>query len=918
MRKTIFLLILFGVSLVKSQVITVNPPFPTADEPVTVTLNTVGTALENYVGDVYAHTGITVNGQQWQHVIGTWGDNSTQPKLTNIGTNLYELNITPSIRQFYGATESEDITQLCFVFRSADASLQTYPDIFYDVQESTSLNVIITYPQQNPYIVKLNDTVHIEWYASLADSSCLFLNGEKIFSGTGDYFTYDFTALESGNNTVKVVARNSDGIVADSLDFYARDSVEVADLPGGVVDGINYINDTSLILCLYAPYKDYVFAIGDFSDWKVKDEYYMKITPDSLRYWVRINGLEPGKQYIYQYFIDGEIRVGDIYADQVSDPWNDKYISSTTYPGLPEYPYGKTEGIATVFKTGQQDYQWEVTGFEAPEKEKLVVYELLVRDFIGKHDFQTLKDTLSYLKRLGVNAIELMPVSEFEGNSSWGYNPNYYFAPDKYYGPKNSYKEFIDKCHENGMAVIMDMVLNHAFGTCPLVMMYWDKTNNRPAANNPWFNQECPHPPYCWGFDFNHESPDTKRFVDSVTSYWLTQYKVDGFRFDFTKGFTNNNTGSGYDADRIAILKRMADHIWQVKPGAYVILEHFCDNSEEKELADYGMMIWGNSNYNYNEATMGWLQNSDFSWISYKKRGWSQPNVMGYMESHDEERLMYKNLKYGNASGSYNVKNLSTALKRMELAGNFFFTVPGPKMIWEFGERGFDLSINYPCGDESCRTDPKPPRWEYMQDWRRRNVYNVWKSLIDLKERYDVFSTDNYETDFAGAVKRLGLKSNEMNVVVLGNFDVVAKEGNPKFYSTGKWYEYWTGDSIEVNNVNEKILLQPGEYRLYTDKKIESPGFTGIGEIDDVTVDFTVYPNPLSDILNLEIKNSYGLDNVTVSIISTDGRLYYYSKPDIHKGLNRITINVERIPEGINFIKVSSGNTVSVKKFVKL
>ena len=87
----------------------------------------------------------------------------------------------------------------------------------------------------------------------------------------------------------------------------------------------------------------------------------------------------------------------------------------------------------------------------------------------------------NYIERLEINAIELMPTNEFEGNSSWGYNPNYYFAPDKYYGPRNNFKAFVDACHERGIAVIIDLVLNHAYGSCPFVQMYWLICYNSPS-----------------------------------------------------------------------------------------------------------------------------------------------------------------------------------------------------------------------------------------------------------------------------------------------------------------------------------------------------------------------------------------------------------------------------------------------------
>src|SRR5690606_34744624 len=205
----------------------------------------------------------------------------------------------------------------------------------------------------------------------------------------------------------------------------------------------------------------------------------------------------------------------------------------------------------------------------------LVVYELHVRDFLSSHSFSDLIDTISYLKRLGINAIELMPLNEFEGNDSWGYNPSFYFSVDKYYGTKQELKRLIDAAHQNGIAVILDIVLNHPFGLSPMVQMYFDKSANKPAGNNPWFYRDYVGP-YEWGYDFNHDSPYTKQFVDDVNSFWINEFHFDGFRFDFTKGFTSAAFPfDGYNSSRIAILKRMADKIWEQDENAYIILEHW-------------------------------------------------------------------------------------------------------------------------------------------------------------------------------------------------------------------------------------------------------------------------------------------------------------------------------------------------------
>ncbi|MCB0535881.1 MAG: hypothetical protein KDD14_27005, partial [Saprospiraceae bacterium] len=167
----------------------------------------------------------------------------------------------------------------------------------------------------------------------------------------------------------------------------------------------------------------------------------------------------------------------------------------------------------SVFKWGSPDFNWQIEDFQAPPREELVVYELLLRDFLARHDYQTLKDTLDYLQRLGINAIELMPVSEFEGNISWGYNPSFHMALDKYYGTPEAFKSLIDECHRRGIAVILDVVYNHAFSQSPLARLDWDAAAFRPSPTNPWLNVEATHP-FNVGYDFNHESPDTRRYID--------------------------------------------------------------------------------------------------------------------------------------------------------------------------------------------------------------------------------------------------------------------------------------------------------------------------------------------------------------------------------------------------------------------
>lgn len=594
------------------------------------------------------------------------------------------------------------------------------------------------------------------------------------------------------------------------------------ELPAGTVDGVTYINSgKSVIFNLYAPSKTSVSVIGDFNNWAASAKYAMNHTPDGKRWWIQVDNLDANTEYAYQYLIDGSLKVADPYTEKVLDPDNDKYLTADTYPGLKAYPTGKTTGNVSVLQANQPAYSWKNTTFARPEKKKLVIYELLVRDFIDKHNYQTLKDTLNYLANLGVNAIELMPINEFEGNLSWGYNPSFYFAPDKYYGTKNALKAFIDECHSRGIAVIQDMVLNHSFGQSPMVQMYFNTAAGKPAANNPWYNVDPTHP-YNVGYQFNHESAATKYFVKNVIKFWMQEYKIDGFRFDLSKGFTQVNYGTSdaavgpwgqYDASRVAIWKEYNNYIKSIdNNNFYVILEHFAANQEEKELAEEGMMLWNNLNYNANEATMGWLTNSNFQGIFYDQHTFTLPyQLVGYFESHDEERLMFKNEAYGNAAGSYSVKEIPTGLKREEMAAAFLLSVPGPKMIWQFGELGYDKTI-----DLNGRTGNKPILWNYNADPQRRHLYSIYSQLINLRKKNAVFATTDYVYNLSGAVKTIQLKDAGANVEVVGNFDVASQTVNITFPSTGTYTDALTGASINVASPSYSITLAPGEYHVYS------------------------------------------------------------------------------------------------------
>lgn len=909
MRRYQILIILIMISLRSfAQVVTSAPVYPTINDSIVIYFDaSLGDAgLAGYTGtDVYAHTGVitekSTTSSDWKYVIADWNVNTAKAKLSKVDTDLWKLNIG-YIHEYYDVPASEKVISLAFVFRNGNGSVTGRDvggaDIFYNLFEpgltvffeEPDVDLSFGDPRRSPLFLDSGDSLTIRGKAvtlgTKVSTITLQYEGTVLAQVADSILNYRLPGdmLHSGINELLLIAADTADIRdTSSLAVMQNPPVKDTALPSGTRPGINIVDENSVILALFAPYKEFVYVIGDFNDWQVDTSYFMNryyVSEDSVVWWLEIDNLNPDTEYAFQYLVDGEIRIADPYTEKILDPWNDRYISAGTYPNLKAYPDGKTDLPVAVLQTQVNEYIWNDDGYQRPEKHQLVIYELLLRDFIAAHDFSMLIDTLDYLANLGINAIELMPVNEFEGNSSWGYNPSFYFAVDKYYGPAVDFKRFVDECHQRGLAVIIDMVLNHSYGQSPLVRLYWNDHLAQPAANNPWYNEVSPNPSYSWGYDFDHESPHTEAFVDCVNRYWIEEFHVDGFRFDFTKGFTNMpGDGSAFDGSRISILKRMAESIWSVDDQIYVILEHFAGDSEERILADYGMMLWANSNWNYAQLAMGYTKDSDFSWGFYGTRGWPNPHLVTYMESHDEERLMYKCMTWGNSAGDYNIQELHQALNRQKLANAFFLTLPGPKMIWQFGELGYDVSI-----DDPCRICEKPILWEYNQDLYRRNLYKTVQALLKLRRENDVFTSPNTSVNLSvgssSAIKRITLMG-DMNVLILGNMDVVSRDAVPDFPYGGIWYDYFSGDSIYVEFTSTPINLKPGEFHIYTTEKLATPE-TGIisginGNISALPDRFKVYnnyPNPF----NAETTLRYDLEresDVRIIIYDLTGREVY-------------------------------------------
>jgi 1,4-alpha-glucan branching enzyme len=832
----------------------VVPMNPKADEQVTITFRAARSTDQALVGasKVYMHSAAVLgkNAERWDRTVGNWGQDDGIGQMTNVGTDVWQMTLTP--QAYYNLTDpNENIFKLAMVFRSADGSkIQKHAcsgaDIFYHITSGFYLDV--TSPNQNNYLVGQNSNFTIAANTPEQANYTVTLGGSQIHAAsntTNISFSHSLSTI--GSRSLEVTAVNGQGVTKTktfTIDVFSP--VGVIDLPSGLRHGINYDkNDpTKVILALHLPTqtKEVVHVIGDFNNWQVSEPYKLNRTTDGSTWWIELTGLTPKKEYVYQYLIDGNIRIGDPYADKVSDP-DDRWISEETYPGLIPYPEGKTFGRATVFQTDQDEYVWQSNDFVRPAPNKLNIYELHIRDFHPDHTFTAVIDELDYLQGLGINCIGLMPINEFEGNSSWGYNPNYYFAVDKYYGHKNELKRLIDECHKRGIAVLNDIVLNHSWHSSPMAMAYWDEANNKPAANNPWYNADHNFaiPDAHWGAPFNHDSHHTRAFIDSVNNYWMTEYRFDGFRFDFTKGFSNNWKdypdvwGSWYDADRVFNLTRMADAIWERHPGSFVIFEHLADQPEEKALADRGILMWGGHGVTglYEETPLGW-NNVNLYRALRQSLDFNFDNLMSYMESHDEERVAYKIKTYGR---NFIKNSLEEQMNRLKLNAVFNLLIPGPRMIWQFGEIGYDVHINY-----NGRTGEKPYlKEEYFAMEERKSLYDTYSLLFNLRNQHEVFHhLVGHSLD--GWAKRMHFSHNGIDVIVIGNFQAWHEidqhthspfiDINPALPYAGDWYELVSNEKRTLTSTNS-YRLNAGEFRIYSsaplngeNEPVENESFT--------------------------------------------------------------------------------------------
>ena len=866
---------------------------------------------------IYAHTGVitnaSVSSSDWKYAP-NWGDNSAKYKLEYVSADLWKLDIG-DIRSYYGITDpSVSVKRLAFVFRNSTCTAEGKgtgnTDIFLDVLPE-GLQVSLS-ADTDGTVLQPHSNVSLTLRSSQAADLTLSVNGSTIGSASGKTeLTAKYSFAQSGNYTVTGTATAGGKTVTKSIEYVCLAPSTAADYPGGKpVMGAVRNGDGSVTFCIAAPQKQTAMLVGSWNGYATDTKYTMAYQDyEGNRYfWITVPGLERGKDYMYYYLIDGTTKVGDPYARLILDPNYDRYIAEGVFPDMPAYPDAVSDVPLAVFNDNINDYDWQVSGFKGAEASNLFIYELLLRDFTGTEgqaygngNVRLAMEKIPYLKQLGVNAVELMPITEFNGNNSWGYNPNFYFAPDKAYGTPADYKAFIDECHRNGIAVILDMVFNQSDWLHPWYQMY-------PIGSNPFFNASAPHA-YSVLNDWNQGNPLVRQYFCDVLQYWLTEYRVDGFRFDLVKGLGDNSSynGSGdsateqFNQSRIDNMRRFQQAVTEVNPDAYFINENLASPAEENAMAEYGQLNWANVNYSGSQYAAGLKDNSGLNrfYAPADSRNWG--STVSYLESHDEQRLAYVQ----NTSGATGIKgNIVNSMHRLGSAAAQMMMSPGAHMIWQFSELGNAQNTKNSGGNN---TDPKTVNWKHLDNANRHGLYNSYAELAAIRNNNpqmfsrDVQVTVNTSASYWNNGRSIVLNNGNQQILLAVNPNI---DGEPINVSV----PFKSSDNADYQVLSKSYDTDP-TYNAAAGYITVAPNcYAVIG-----SADMTEVESIASDSTRLTVSGSNG----TLTIARGDGGIAVYTPAGlcVYRADSAATDTVSlTLPSGIYIVRAMQGGTARTVK----
>ena len=677
-----------------------------------------------------------------------------------------------------------------------------------------------------------------------ADMVEFWIDDEMIGSDNSIPFQATWNPLSGYFGEYSIAARAIDeeeNVSYSFLDFSIDYEINNLSAPLNSDDGIN-ISNNDIIITLYAPDKEYVALKGSWNSNYPNGEL---MNYDQGTWWYQTN-LDNG-EYTYQFNIEG--------VKDIADPWSKDVLWLDPNGGWESGYYGHA---LTVFKVGDEPYQWSDSDFVRPPANELIVYEMHIGDFIsdginhGIFTDVTEKITSGYFNDLGINAIELMPVNEFEGSYSWGYNPSFYMAPESSYGTVNELKQLIDIAHQNNIAVLMDVVFDHLWGSSPLFQIF------QPPNNYEWsdhYYQDCPYfqdvgYEWEWGYKLDHWKEKTRKHIDDVLYHWILEYHIDGFRFDYTAGIGWDNQ-SQFGANHYANMLHAYD------PTLILIAEednsYQINNSNFDSGWDYTFhhMIFSNLlGVNHQGHIYGDMDDLAVHIDAYTQGYDDHLAQLIYTESHDEGRIVYEATEYQDYSDD-------EAFKIAKLGLVVLMTIEGTPMIYQGQEFG--------QSSKTSHIEPQPLQWENLSSDLGQDLFETSAYLINLRKTRQALKENNISVKYRNSNQKLisyWRVSGEDKFVIVANFDDYGHGVDIEFPDSGTWYNVLENTDINIETNWYGNYFVPSKTAYIFTSNVDNECLLG-----DVTEDGAI--NVL-DIVSLANTILYGNELSGCSLIAAD------------------------------------------------
>lgn len=375
-------------------------------------------------------------------------------------------------------------------------------------------------------------------------------------------------------------------------------------------------------------------------------------------------------------------------------------------------------------------FDWQGNDFEMPPFNQLVIYEMHIGSFVAREGetgrFATALNGLAHLKSLGINAIQIMPVAEFAGDRSWGYNPADIFAVESAYGGPEGLKTFVREAHRQGIAVILDVVYNH-FGPSDLDLWRFDGWSESDGGGIYFYNDHRGETP--WGRTRpDYGRPEVRQLIRDNLMLWLADYHIDGVRFDMTL-YIRSIAGAGGDdlPDGWSLMQALTDDVRSLPRRHIAIAEDMRGlDAITAPVGGGGAGFHAQWDANFVHPVRAAVIATDDAARSMDSVRDAVLHTYGgdafarvvYSESHDEvangrARVPYE-IAPGDSKGWF-------AQKRSTLAAGLVLTAPGIPMLFQ-GQEFLE--------GEWFRDDV-PLDWHLREDYR--GIVRLYRDLIALR-----------------------------------------------------------------------------------------------------------------------------------------------------------------------------------------